>query len=127
MKVGQTTRWTSHGGKTTRTKEGIIIAIVPAGVRRAPIAKGLRDSYYGVKGLTDLMNEDCVRDHESYIVYATDEKGNHRIYHPLTRNLEVLLPVIHHTSTGTEWISTDTSSKPVKPGLLARLSKFLFG
>ena len=73
MKVGDRVKWTSQSRGNITTKHGVIVEIVPSGLRIDHAEK------------SDLFRHDplTIRYHESYIVCV----GNKYYYWPLVKNL----------------------------------------
>lgn len=75
LNIGDKVRWRSQAGSVWRTKEGTVIAVVPAGERPK-----------------EVSGCGYARDHVSYVIKATADNGSprQRKYWPIVSKLERL-------------------------------------
>jgi len=90
MKIGDRVEWTSQSGSYRRTKNGVILAVVPA---QTPPDRCVPQGYRCGSPAGFGMR----RDHESYLV-KVEGKGR-GLYWPRVRHLHLPNPTHHERST----------------------------
>lgn len=88
MTVGKQVVWTLTN-KTT--KNGVIIAIVPAGGKVKDYLSGLQKAH-GLRGLAKGVTLETLvpRGHESYVIHVPSEAGHGKLYWPKVKQLKDL-------------------------------------
>ena len=82
FRAGEKVEWTSQAGGYTKTKTGVILVVVPAGVCPKKHANSLE-----LVNVLPPQYPGCPRDHETYLVQLGRRT---RLYWPLVRNLKSL-------------------------------------
>lgn len=87
MKIGTKVQWTSHGQGTVSTKEGKLVAVVPAGTSASEIlTKRFKVNKYDLSCFSDVKTP---RSTKSYIVVANrGETRKPRIYWPRVNHIK---------------------------------------
>ena len=78
FKLGDLVTWTSQAGGKSKTKQGIVIAVISA--NESPYRAFLRNSEYRLRALAGSL-----RSHESYLIQVGKSK---KLYWPLVKYLK---------------------------------------
>lgn len=91
MKVGDKVTWSSQAGSYTTTKSGVIVAIVPPGVK-PPTKHRLAEWVQWGLGSYQCVYDGFGRKHESYLVAVPNKsgKGWGKVYWPRVSALKLV-------------------------------------
>ena len=84
--VGDHVKWTSQSGGVTRTKDGIVVAVVPGG--KHPVQIRVRQESGRAFNWANLLGTENERRHIAYLVAV----GN-KLYWPRVKHLQKLEPI----------------------------------
>ena len=87
FKLGGLVKWSSQAAGSTKTKFGVVVFIVPAGLSQTEALRQFLANKPGNYN-TATLGGGYTRDHESYLVFVkTSEKSMPKIYQPRVSSL----------------------------------------
>lgn len=88
MKVGNTVEWTSQARGITKTKTGVLLAVVPANTDlQSVIAKKVNTKKFDTSPVRNTIQKKVKRSEKTYLVAVNTGSKRQKVYWPRIKDL----------------------------------------